>query len=277
MIRFGVTLVQAMFYPARTLGDDLPPAPEVPGVRNPVIIVHAVCEDGLDSQDLARSLRRDGWTVFTPTMPNNGMDGVEANAKALAAEVARVQAVTGARKVDMIGHSQGGLDIRWYSFVLGGHANVGRVVSLGSPHHGVNGIYRTIRDAAQRIGLRNILPSGLEELVEGSAMIDTIRKHHPTAESAPWTSLYSADWDEVVIPRESSALEGARNIELEQPMRRIAHRRRRGAQHLDLNHRSEEAYAYIREALLGPAAPLATSSATRGATALARARRRRLR
>lgn len=274
MIRFGVTLVQAMFYPARTLGDYLPPAPAAPGVRNPVIIVHAVCEDGLDSQDLARSLRRDGWTVFTPTMPNNGMDGVEANARALAAEVARVQAVTGAAKVDMIGHSQGGLDIRWYSFVLGGAQNVGRVVSLGSPHQGVNGAYRVVRDFASRIGLRNILPSGLEELVEGSSMIETIRRHHPTTDTAPWTSLYSADWDEVVIPRESPILEGARNIALERPMRRIAHKRRKGAQHLDLNHTSEEAYARIREALLGPQAPVATSDATRGAASVVGARRR---
>ena len=274
--------MQLLFYPPRTLGDHLPPVPKSRRRRNPIIIVHAVVESGADSQDLANSLRRDGWEVFTPTKPAHGMTGVEINARSLASEVARVQALTGAAQVDLIGHSQGGLDIRWYSQVMEGARNVGRIITLDSPHHGVASYYMKLKNFVEGLGFYHLVPSGLLELVQGSAMLRRLAAAPLTTDDPPFTSIYSADWDQVVTPVSSPVLEGARNVALVQPMRRLFSGPKRGPWHLDINHTSEEAYAAIRDALLGAAKPAPSAvvdAASRGAQlaqthVLARRRRR---
>lgn len=264
IIAAATDALQLLVYSPHLLGDDLPPVPKSRRKRNPIIIAHAICESGGDSQDLANSLRRDGWQVFTPTMPGNGMRGVAVNAKALAAEVARVQALTGAAQVDLIGHSQGGLDIRWYAQVLDGARNIGRIITLDSPHHGVSSYYLTLKKFAERLGLHHVLPTGLLELVQGSAMLKRLAAHPLRPGDPPLTSLHSADWDQIVTPVTSPILEGARNIALVEPMRRLLGAPKRGPWHLDINHRSEEAYAAIRDALLG-AVSLAPSASARTA------------
>ena len=48
----------------------------------------------------------------------------------------RVLAATGAAKVDLVGHSQGGMMPRYYLKFLGGAALVNRLVALAPSNHG---------------------------------------------------------------------------------------------------------------------------------------------
>ncbi len=243
-------IFEPLVFPKRTLGNHLPP-PLPDAKRHPVILIHGVADSAIGSRTLAASLRRDGWTVFTPTMPGNGLHGIEENAKAIAREVAKVQALTGAKMVDLVGHSQGGLNIRWYLGMMGGGRNVGRVVSINSPLHGVAGGFLKLKKFLNGIGIFRPVPDGLIELVRGSAMLHQVERARLAPNGPRWTSLYSAEPDGIITPHTSPILEGARNIALVQPMRRLTGGVKRGPTHIDSNHRSEEAYVWIRDALLG--------------------------
>jgi triacylglycerol lipase len=60
------------------------------------------------------------------------LSGVEARARALKEQVERL----GAPTVNLVAHSMGGLDARWYVGRLGGHQRVASLVTISTPHRG---------------------------------------------------------------------------------------------------------------------------------------------
>ena len=99
-----------------------------PGRRSPGIAVAY--------EPLAARLRADGHRTFVYELPGLGLGDIVASAEALRGYVAQVRATTGAAKVDIVGHSEGGIVSRYYLKYLGGTAEVERYLSLGSPHYG---------------------------------------------------------------------------------------------------------------------------------------------
>ena len=84
---------------------------------------------------LRTRLQADGHPVSIFGLPGGGLGDISATAAALADHVAAVLATTGASKVDLIGHSQGGIVARTFITFGGGAANVdsrGRRSSSGS-------------------------------------------------------------------------------------------------------------------------------------------------
>jgi triacylglycerol lipase len=108
--------------------------------RHPVVLVHGVL--GFVRQTLGRllsfayfqgvedHLREAGVPVHSVALPALG--GVEARAKALKAALGALPP----GKVNVIAHSMGGLDARWYVGRLGGHERVASLVTIATPHHG---------------------------------------------------------------------------------------------------------------------------------------------
>ena len=104
----------------------------------PVILVHGTLENQNDNwQALAPILANDGFCVFTGTYGQTwysggigGIANVYGSAQQLGALVAQVLHVTGATKVDLIGHSQGGMLPRVYMKYDGGVPYVHRLVAL---------------------------------------------------------------------------------------------------------------------------------------------------
>jgi triacylglycerol esterase/lipase EstA (alpha/beta hydrolase family) len=269
--QFAARIFEPLIFPARLLGSKLPALPAAQrSKRHPVILVHGVADSAIGSQTLAASLRRDGWTVFTPTMPGNGLYGIRENSEWIAATVTLVQALTGARLVDLVGHSQGGLGVRYYVSVDGGAKNVGRVVTINAPLHGVGAGFSKLKAFLNGLGIYRPIPDGLIELVEGSDMLKRVEQTHLTPNGPRWTSLYSADKDGIINPPTSPILEGARNIALVEPGRRLLGGTGRGPTHIDSNQRSEEAYRHLRAALLGESQTVAAAAGAH----VSRARRR---
>ena len=123
------------------------------------------------------------------------------NAKELRDYVNYVLAVTGASKVDLIGHSMGGLSTRYYIKFLGGASKVDDYVSLGSPHHGT---WLAIIPLAY-------LSIGALEMRPGSSFLNNLNAGDETPGSVRYTAIY-AYMDELVIPYWTAKLyDGATN------------------------------------------------------------------
>jgi triacylglycerol lipase len=80
------------------------------------------------------ALARDGAQVYVTSVPQ--FNSTEARGEALLAQVEEIVAITGAAKVNLIGHSHGGLDVRYVASVAP-HL-VASVTTVGSPHRGAD-------------------------------------------------------------------------------------------------------------------------------------------
>src|SRR3954449_6757929 len=106
----------------------------------PVVLVHGTFADMSDSwQALSPLLANNGYCVFaldygaangSGAVGIYGIGDIRQSAAELSAFVDDVLAATGATKVDLVGHSQGGMMPRYYLKNLGGSAKVGTLLGL---------------------------------------------------------------------------------------------------------------------------------------------------
>src|SRR5690606_968171 len=113
---------------------------EAATVKDPVIIVAGTfAGQGLSSvyyAPLAARLRADGYQPYIFGLPGSGLGDIAATSRSLNTYADSGRAATGAAKVDIIGHAQGGLVGRNYVKYLGGANEVDSLISLGGPHYG---------------------------------------------------------------------------------------------------------------------------------------------
>jgi triacylglycerol lipase len=115
---------------------------------NPVILVHGLFANETDNwQTYGPLLADNGYCVFSLTYGNDlstsapldnvgGLIPMEQSAEVLGSFVNQVLAATGARKVDIVGHSEGATMPYWYIKFDGGAAKVARMVGLAPVVHG---------------------------------------------------------------------------------------------------------------------------------------------
>ena len=122
-------------------------------------------------------------------------------AEHLAQRIALIQAVTGIDHVHAVGHSMGGIVLRWYVQELGGDETMRTAVTLASPHKG------TIAAFAGRF-------RGAADLRPNSAVMRQLRASaRPTG--VRWVAYYG-DHDALVQPISSGRIDEesmqARNV-----------------------------------------------------------------
>lgn len=106
--------------------------------RHPIVLAHGM--SGFDSilgivdywHHIPRALERDGARVFVTEVPQ--FNDTAVRGEALLAQVEEIVAITGTGKVNLVGHSHGGLDARYVASVR--PDLVASVTSIGSPHQG---------------------------------------------------------------------------------------------------------------------------------------------
>lgn len=124
---FGI--VEAALRTGRPAGDTIH--------DTPVLLVHGYGHNRSGWFLVERLLRAAGFTsVHTMNYVAFGRDGVPELAERLAARVASIRALTGAEKVHLVGHSNGGILIRWFVQELGGDQVVDTAITVASPHEG---------------------------------------------------------------------------------------------------------------------------------------------
>lgn len=103
----------------------------------PAVIVHGTFGDQKSLLDnLSLALKDDGYCVYALDYGNRATEPIEDSAAQLDDFVNTVLASTGAAKVDLVGHSQGGMMPRYYVKNLGGDAVVDDLVGLAPSNHG---------------------------------------------------------------------------------------------------------------------------------------------
>ena len=103
----------------------------------PVLLVHGYGHNRSGWFLLERTLRNAGFTsVHTMNYVAWGREGVPELAGRLARRVDEIRALTGAEKVHVVGHSMGGVLLRYYVQELGGDRYVDTAVTIASPHEG---------------------------------------------------------------------------------------------------------------------------------------------
>jgi triacylglycerol esterase/lipase EstA (alpha/beta hydrolase family) len=126
-----------------------------------------------------------------------------------------VLAATGAAKVDMVGHSQGGMMPRYYINFLGGASKVSTLVALAPSNYGttLDGLTTLAGylDASSLIneGLNAVCPACVEQ-EQGSSFLANLNVT-PTVSGVNYTVIESVD-DEVVTPYTNAFLPAAPNV-----------------------------------------------------------------
>ncbi|WP_202638320.1 esterase/lipase family protein [Bailinhaonella thermotolerans] len=188
------------------------PTPRHP---EPVVLVHGTWANAYNSWSyMAPALRRAGYCVFALNYgaPRGRVFKATGDIRRSAAElgrfVDRVRTATGARKVALVGHSQGGMMPRWY-LRYGGGANpadpsrnkVSQLISLGASHHGTS--LNGIGNQFQMLGLERptgaALGTAARQQLAGSPFLVELNKGGDTVPGVHYTAIASR-YDEVVNP-----------------------------------------------------------------------------
>lgn len=103
----------------------------------PVLLVHGYGHNRSGWFLVERTLRTAGFSsVHSMNYVAWGREGVPELAARLATRVEQIRRLTGADKVHVIGHSMGGVLLRYYVQELGGDRFVDTAVTIASPHEG---------------------------------------------------------------------------------------------------------------------------------------------
>ena len=169
--------------------------PGDPVTRPPVIFVHGLYHDRTAWFFYLRWFRRWGWRHLKAITLKGRFRSVAEHATTLAREVDDVRRQTGSTRVDLVGHSMGGLVIRDFLADAPNQGAVRRVVTLGTPHAGSKLAVFAVGKAR-----RDLLP-GSPLLVSLNAQgMQVPRGGHLYA-------IYSI-LDNMVLPSESAKAEG---------------------------------------------------------------------
>lgn len=193
-------------YPTSPLGDpvganDWSCRPTV-ARPTPVVIVHGTFGDRKSLLDrLSYVMKRDGFCVFSLDYGNRATGPVEESAQQLSAYVDRVLEATGAAKVSMVGHSQGGMMPRYYIKFLGGGDKVEDLVGLAPSNHGT-----TVAGGMPNPFFGTFCQS-CNQQVAGSEFLANLNAGDETPGEVSYTQITSRH-DEVVVPHTSGHLAG---------------------------------------------------------------------
>jgi triacylglycerol esterase/lipase EstA (alpha/beta hydrolase family) len=141
----------AAFTPVAASADDvtdLLPSVSPPGANDftcrpsaahpaPVVLVHGTFESAVDNwSTVSPQLKSAGYCVFALEYGNRATGDIAESAGQLKRFVDAVLGATGARRVSLVGHSQGGMMPRYYVKFLGGDSKVDDLVGLAPSNHG---------------------------------------------------------------------------------------------------------------------------------------------
>lgn len=170
--------------------------------QDPILFVHGWSESASLWNTMISRFEADGYpsSYLSAYSYNTSTSNKTLAEKEVKSRVEKLKKATGASKVDIIAHSMGSLNSRWYvKFVKGGEENVDDWVSLGGPNHGTSTANFCFSTACV-------------EMRVGSTFLSELN----AGDETPGAVNYGTWWspcDEIINPDESVILSGATNTE----------------------------------------------------------------
>ncbi len=181
----------------------------------PVVLVHGTAENAYANWNgLSPILKDQGYCVYALNFGNstgipflNATGDIPASAVQIGTFVDRVRASTGAAKVDLIGHSQGGSVARYYANLIGKTTKVRQVIAITPSNHATTasgitdfgkllGIYQDqINDGFNWLSL----PAFAQQTDPNSTFFKNLNGNGETISGMSYTNIISK-YDEVVTP-----------------------------------------------------------------------------
>jgi pimeloyl-ACP methyl ester carboxylesterase len=189
----------------------------------PVVLVHGTVEDeGSNWVTLSPLLANAGYCVFALNYGEtllslggrvDGLGKIERSAEELATFVRGVLALTGASKVDIVGHSQGGMMPNYYVKFLGGASKVHTLIGLAPSNHGttLDGLATLLNElpGAAQLGslIEDIGAPSIVQQEQGSAFETHLFAGGDTV-AGPRYVVIESTHDEIVTPYTNAFLSG---------------------------------------------------------------------
>ena len=112
-------------------------APAGASAQDPILFVHGYVESASLWNTMIANFEKDGYPKsYLSAYSYNTSQSNKVDAEEVKTKVEALLKSTGATKVDIVAHSMGSLNSRWYIKFLGGETKVDDWVSLGGPNHG---------------------------------------------------------------------------------------------------------------------------------------------
>ena len=182
----------------------------------PVVLVHGTFGNMTDSwQALSPLLANNGYCVFaldyggSPGNQIQATGDIPTSAAQLGAFVDRVLDATGATKVDVVGHSQGGMTPRYYMKFLGGATKVHSLIGISPVNHGTTlfGVGTLSRETGVNDAVTAQACPACAEDVAGSAFMHRLNDGGDTLPGVRYTVI-GTRYEEIISPDGSQFLSG---------------------------------------------------------------------
>ncbi len=178
----------------------LAPAAASAVAHTPILFVHGWSESESLWSTMIRNFEREGWR--REELNNWRYNTSQSNVRTASEVKTKVEEVlrrTGATRIDLITHSMGALNTRYYIKNLGGTEKVEKWVSLGGPNHGTSTANFCFEESCV-------------EMRVGSTFLTRLNEGDETPGSVSYATWWSS-CDEIINPHESVLLSGATNNE----------------------------------------------------------------
>lgn len=172
--------------------------------REPVLLLHGTTSNSKAnwSWTWEPALAREGRPYCTVDLPMNGMQDIQVSAENVTHAIRTVHGKSG-KKVDIVGHSQGGMIGRWTTkWWPDTRDMVDSMVGFGSSNHGSDLISLVCTVAC---------PEALRQQSSGSDFLSVLNESPETYPGIRYTTI-ATRFDEVVFPHDKAFLPSGPNV-----------------------------------------------------------------
>ena len=169
--------------------------PEAP----PVLIIHGFLGTRGSMYMLERRLVEDGFVVVSFNLGTLNVRDIRRSAFLIHRKIERILAQTPSQRIDIIGHSMGGLIGLYYVKKLGGHARVRKLIMMGTP---IRGTWAALM-GVMTLGLWS---TSSWQLLPRSRFLDELAQGPMPPGVEMYTIAAARDW---VVPLPTTRLAGA--------------------------------------------------------------------
>ncbi|HET9154249.1 MAG TPA: lipase [Solirubrobacterales bacterium] len=175
--------------------------PATASAQEPILFVHGWSESASLWSTMIKNFEKDGYKkseLMAYSYNTSQSNKIDAETEVKSHVESLLSNNPGATKVDIISHSMGSLNTRWYIKFDGGESKVDDWVSLGGPNHGTE----TANACSFQVACK--------EMQIGSTFLSELN----AGDETPGVVNYGTWWspcDEIINPDESVILSGATN------------------------------------------------------------------